>query len=85
MSELKKSQYELLLKDDLVCWRCGQVLKNMPMLKTHLQEEWDKEANAEKAKFERKRKREELLGESVDQGKPKRRQTDVEQAPPESS
>jgi len=78
MSELKKSQYEPLLKDDLVCWRCGHVLKNMPTLKAHLQEEWDKEAKVEKAKLERKRKREELPGDSVEQDEPKRRETDAE-------
>lgn len=78
MSELKKSQYEPLLKDDLVCWRCGHVLKNMPTLKAHLQEEWDKQASVEKAKLEKKRKREERSGDldSEQQGDPKRRETD---------
>jgi len=56
MSKLEKSRYEPLLKDDLVCWRCGHVLKNMPALKVHLQEEWDKEANKERGRLERKRK-----------------------------
>jgi len=78
MSELKKRQYEPLLKDDLVCWRCGHILKNMPTLKAHLQEEWDKEAKAEKAKLERKRKREELPGHSDEQDEPKRHETDAE-------
>ena len=77
MSELKKSQYEPLLKDDLVCWRCGHVFKNMPTLKIHLQEEWDKEAKTERAKLERKRKREECTADSVQQGEPKRHETDV--------
>jgi aprataxin len=31
-------------------------MKNIPVLKTHLQEEWDKEASRAKAKAERKRK-----------------------------
>jgi hypothetical protein len=56
MSKLEKSRYEPLLKDDLVCWRCGHVLKNMPALKAHLQEEWDKEATKERGRLERKRK-----------------------------
>jgi len=56
----------------------------MPTLKAHLQEEWDKEAKAEKAKLERKRKREELSGDSAEQGESKRRDTDVEHASPES-
>jgi len=77
MSELKKSQYEPLLKDDLVCWRCGHVFKNMPTLKIHLQEEWDKEAKTERAKLERKRKREECTADSVQQDEPKRHETDV--------
>ncbi|KIM87013.1 hypothetical protein PILCRDRAFT_815447 [Piloderma croceum F 1598] len=81
MSELKKSQYEPLLKDDLVCWRCGHVFKNMPTLKTHLQEEWDKEAKTERAKLERKRKREESTADSVQQGEPKRHETDVQKDP----
>jgi len=79
MSELKKSQYEPLLKDDLVCWRCGHVLKNMPTLKAHLQEEWDQEAKVERAKLERKHSK-----DSVEQSEPKRREKDVEQAPPKS-
>lgn len=57
MRELKKSPYELLLKDDLACWRCGAAMKNMPTLKAHLQVEWEKEEKAEKAKLARKRKR----------------------------
>ncbi|KZT09487.1 HIT-like protein [Laetiporus sulphureus 93-53] len=56
MSQLKPSQYEPLLKEPLVCWRCDKEQKNMPTLKTHLQEEWDEEAKREKAKLERKRK-----------------------------
>jgi len=59
MAELKKSQYEPLLKEDLTCFRCGHTMKNIPTLKVHLQEEWDKGAAREKAKLERKRKREE--------------------------
>jgi aprataxin len=82
MSELKKSQYDPLLKEDLVCWRCGHMLKNMPTLKTHLQEEWDKEAKVEKAKLERKRKREESHGE---QGQSKRQETGVEKDHPKSN
>jgi len=77
MSDLKESQYESLLKDDLACWRCGHVLKNMPTLKIHLQEDWDKEAKAEKVKLERKRKRKESGGDSVDQNVPKRRENEI--------
>jgi len=76
MSELKKSQYEPLLKDDLVCWRCGHIFKTMPTLKAHLQEEWEIEAKIEKAKVERKRKREQSSKDSVEQSDPKRHETD---------
>ncbi|KAA1469527.1 HIT-like protein, partial [Dentipellis sp. KUC8613] len=41
VSQLKKSEYEPRLKEDLVCFRCERALKNMPALKAHLQEEWD--------------------------------------------
>lgn len=57
MSQLKPSQYEPLLKEPLECWRCSKEFKNIPLLKTHLQEEWDAEAKREEAKQERKRKR----------------------------
>lgn len=87
MTELKKSQYEPLLKDDLVCWRCGHVFKNMPTLKAHLQEEWDQEAKAEKTKLERKRKLEENPRDLVEKSDrdPKRREMGVEHTHPESS
>lgn len=55
MSKLNKSQYEPLLKEDLVCWRCDDVFKTIPQLKEHLRQEWDNEAAKVKA---RKRKRE---------------------------
>lgn len=70
MRELKKSEYEPLLKENLACWRCGTTMKNMPTLKTHLQEEWEKEEKAEKAKLERKRKREDV-SDSTAEKKPR--------------
>ncbi|KAF8559816.1 hypothetical protein OG21DRAFT_1594605 [Imleria badia] len=57
MSQLKKSDYEHILKESLCCWKCERDMKNMPQLKAHLQEEWDEEACKEKAKLTRKRKR----------------------------
>ncbi|KAG7452569.1 HIT-like protein [Guyanagaster necrorhizus] len=56
MAKLDPKEYEALLKEPLECWRCGNEMKNMPILKAHLQEEWDKQAAQEKAKLERKRK-----------------------------
>jgi aprataxin len=77
MSELKKSRYEPLLKEDLSCWRCGHAMKNMPTLKNHLQEEWDNDMKREKAKLEKKRKREEK-DDSHDPPVKKRDQTMVD-------
>jgi aprataxin len=42
MSTLKKSNYEPLLKEDLVCFHCQQHQKNVPSLKSHLKAEWEK-------------------------------------------
>lgn len=60
MSQLKKGDYEDLLKEGLCCWKCERDMKNMPMLKAHLQEEWDEEARKEKARLARKRKRDDV-------------------------
>ncbi|OCH94948.1 HIT-like protein [Obba rivulosa] len=57
MSVLKPTQYEPLLKETLSCWRCGRDFKNMPTLKAHLQEEWDKEAEREKTKAANKKRK----------------------------
>jgi aprataxin len=59
MSKLEVKTYERMLKEALACWHCGSAMKNMPTLKAHLQEEWDKLAKQEKAKIDRKRKLEE--------------------------
>ncbi|KAI0064664.1 hypothetical protein BV25DRAFT_1852604 [Artomyces pyxidatus] len=55
MSQLKKSRYEPLVKEDLVCFHCARVMHNMPTLKAHLQEEWDTlRAKATSARTKRK-------------------------------
>lgn len=41
---LEEASYEKKLKDPLECFKCGQELKNMPLLKTHLQEHFDRVA-----------------------------------------
>jgi aprataxin len=74
MSDLTKSQYEPLLKDDLSCWRCGEGMKNMPTLKAHLQEEWDNERKREKAKLAKKEKTKRNLPEDEDAGPASKRQ-----------
>ncbi|KAJ7632564.1 HIT-like domain-containing protein [Roridomyces roridus] len=51
MIKLDEKQYEPILKEDLVCWRCHKSMKNIPTLKAHLQEEWETQARREKAKL----------------------------------
>jgi aprataxin len=58
MSALPVARYEQLLKKDLQCWRCHSTQKNLPTLKIHLQEEWDKEKR--KSTVQKKRKREDV-------------------------
>lgn len=41
MSDMKKSQYEPLLNEDLVRLRCKPSIKKLPLPTTHLQEQWD--------------------------------------------
>ncbi|KAG2367452.1 HIT-like domain-containing protein [Suillus spraguei] len=64
ISQLKKSKYDPLLKEDLSCWKCDRNLSNMPKLKLHLQEEFDKLSDQEKAKAKRKRKRADDLAQT---------------------
>ena len=64
MAELKKSQYEGLLKQELSCLHCNKTMKNIPSLKAHLQEEFEKLQTKAKDKtkiegaLQKKRKRE---------------------------
>jgi len=58
-SKLDFSSYEKLLKEDLRSWRTGDTFKNMPKLKEHLEQEWDKDARRSKAK----RKREDVASD----------------------
>lgn len=37
---LLPDRYEPLLKKDLVCWKCGEGARNIPVLKSHLEKEW---------------------------------------------
>jgi len=50
VSKLLPTTFLPILKQDLSCWRCDSVMKNMPTLKAHLQEEWDNQSKAEKLK-----------------------------------
>ncbi|KAJ3820052.1 HIT-like domain-containing protein [Lentinula raphanica] len=68
MIQLDHKEYEKLLKEDLVCWKCEASMKNIPTLKAHLQEEWYKVAKREKGKVERKRKMEEREKQKIESG-----------------
>jgi len=59
MVKLEEKQYESLLKEDLACFHCNHVSKNMPQLKQHIEEEWNKLAERERTRADRKRKLEE--------------------------
>ena len=41
VASLSPKKHELRLKDALVCFRCGEMAKNIPALKNHLQREFD--------------------------------------------
>ncbi|EPQ58176.1 HIT-like protein [Gloeophyllum trabeum ATCC 11539] len=56
-TQLKKEEYEPLLKQDLVCWECDRPMKNIPTLKGHLKEKWEERMKKEKSRFDKKRKR----------------------------
>ncbi|KAK7014911.1 HIT-like protein [Favolaschia claudopus] len=62
MAKLDPKHYEPMLKGDLACWRCNTGMKNIPALKSHLEEEWHAQAKREKDKIERRRKLEERSG-----------------------
>jgi len=55
---LRKERYEPLLKTDLACWKCGEGVRNIPLLKSHLEKEWKEERKESETREARKRKRE---------------------------
>ncbi|CAE7200869.1 unnamed protein product [Rhizoctonia solani] len=59
-------KYEALLKKDLECFKCQETFKTIPQLKTHLQNEWDKDQKVECQKSSRdKRSRTETPRENT--------------------
>jgi aprataxin len=73
VTDLNPKRYDELLKESLTCFKCRSPMKNMPTLKEHLKEEWDKQAAKSKSKAKAaalKRKAEVV---------------DVAEAPPEST
>jgi aprataxin len=58
MPRLAPEVYEPRLKNALVCFRCGETVRNMPALKKYLQDEFDMLRKRQVGKLKRKRKRE---------------------------
>lgn len=79
MAALEPKPYEALLKKELVCWRCEVSQKNMPTLKEHLQEHFNKISKREKSRAdsERKRKPEEEREDVESQSYTKRAKIDA--------
>ena len=55
---LKPTKYEPILKEPLVCFHCNAEMKNIPLLKKHLEEEWDRLEQRGREGAGRKRKAE---------------------------
>lgn len=55
---LKPTNFEPILKEPLACFRCNAEMKNIPLLKKHLEEEWDKLERRGRESAARKRKAE---------------------------
>jgi aprataxin len=53
--QFKPKEYEAKLKEDLVCFQCNKEMKNIPTLKAHLQDEWNKRERASRTTAKRKR------------------------------
>jgi len=64
VKDYKSTKYEPILKEDLACFHCDTNLKNMPTLKTHLQEEWNKLERRAQECAKRKRKLEEIKSQA---------------------
>ena len=81
MAKLDHKQYEALLKGPLACFHCGEEQKNMPKLKTHLQEEFDTMSAREQSRLERKRKLEDRQAAS-EESKSKRQKSEPDEDSP---
>jgi len=55
---LKPGKYEPILKEPLICFHCNAEMKNIPLLKKHLEEEWNKLERRGRESAARKRKAE---------------------------
>jgi len=66
---LKPTKYEPILKESLVCFHCNTEMKNIPLLKKHLEEEWDKLERQAREDAGRKRKAEPSQNKSEDEHK----------------
>ena len=59
--ELNPAFFEPLLKKDLECYYCYEEFRNMPQLKKHLKEHWEKLKAAGIAQAQRKKKFDEMM------------------------
>ena len=64
MKDYKSTKYEPILKENLTCFHCDTNLKNIPTLKAHLQEEWNKLERRAQESAKRKRKLEEIKSQA---------------------
>lgn len=53
---LQPRKHEPILKEPLACFHCNAEMKNIPLLKEHLEEEWDKLERQGKERAAKKRK-----------------------------
>jgi len=83
MARLPESEYAPKLKEPLECWRpgCRKEFKQMPLLKKHLQEEFDKETKRETERIKQKEKQKAKLEEAREK---KRKATEEAEGTPES-
>jgi len=84
MAKLPKSEYEPLLKEALVCWKCDETFKTIPKLKEHLKAEWEKDAARAKAKENRKQKRKREEDKSPDGASSSKRSNTFKEDTPDS-
>ncbi|TFK76506.1 HIT-like protein [Pluteus cervinus] len=76
MVQRERKTFEPLLKEGLECWRCGKEMKNIPVLKAHLQEEHDREAKRRKLRGTKRKARAEepAVSPKDDEAQPQKRQ-----------
>ncbi|KAH9484331.1 Aprataxin [Psilocybe cubensis] len=80
IKDFKPSKYEPILKESLRCFHCNEEMKNMPTLKAHLQEEWNKLERRGKEIAKRKRKHEQTRASSASKKDVDEKRSDQEES-----